>query len=67
MARAHLLNSVSQPIWEKRMDAFICMTEFTLLYTWNYYNIVNQFYSNKIKFKKIKGKAGHNTALFTTH
>jgi len=31
------------------MDLFI---SFTLLYTWNYYNMVSQLYSNKIKFNQ---------------
>ena len=37
----------------KRMDMCICITEITLLYRRNYYNIVNQPYFNKtLKMEK---------------
>lgn len=38
-------------LWET-MDVCACRTDrLTLLYTWNWYNLVNQLYSNKV-FKK---------------
>ena len=38
IAQGTLLNTLSWPIWEKnlkRVDICICITDFTLLYTWN--------------------------------